>query len=991
MARIDSKQLNPALTGSFTLSGSLLGNTVSSASFGAVDVDGTLKLGAFQDVSASLAAAVAGGDNLGNHRATQDLNLNSNAITNITHISASGNISSSISSTGSFGHLMVGGGNFTSASLASGGSGVGFPFTGSAGIQGDLYVTGNITGSSATFLTVQSAGNISGSTVSTGSFGKVEVDGKLSIGGITDVSASISAAGNSGGGGSGTGIFAQTGSIMSTSNNLQISGSVKISGSQQSTSITANNITNGYPTSNNWKESLDGSYFNNFDNTTHVSEILRFIAGAMSHSLNVADAAPNTKTYGSVTATHTDGTETSKSTLLNGVLGSTYENARLSAAWTGSAFIDMSETGSYKSALNYLEMKGWVQASDRGTSDDDVGTNPFHGSYASRIPSSNITTQATFGTFSHTLAANAAGSTTVSSSANFFGLGGLNSGAASALKVRVIASQSFSDNYADQTPDGNSTFSTSSIVNYTTSAFGTSGDGLSIGKIITAQPAVIPSAFQDGDFSVAGALSGRRYTGGATSATNISASGYYAYTGVRAGIATGSQSTFTFQDGSDSSTRFYLYTGGITTDITDSHPTCVVTSSLTRTGFTASSRSLSGAPYLLTTTYAYKWESEVTKSFDPAFGYSTNILVNSNPTDQWDNIGSTTLSNATTTVANTGVSSTGATNYVIDSTRTTKRTSGQSPNISDIAVASSSFSFSLDSNSDNVGQNRTSNNTLNYNLTFRATGRNWKNTAVNDTTSTISFYNATLFSQTSSSGSMAIYSRAQGYDTNSLQDTTETFVGEDFRIARTNAVTTFNGTYTPTDSFRTNDAGNYGDDYMGQYDLQVKPGYLVNPTGSYGYWFTGDSLAASSTDYRFYIRRFQKSSGTKTSMTVNLSSKTLVAWNATTDGISCALILKSGTSAGSNTDISTCRLFDPSATVSNLIEAGVSADNIKNPFTSDIDLYGNTGGSESSGTYTVPIRNADGMFLDDSDNELYVVVRYKGDPAPIQQITLSFS
>jgi len=29
--------------------------------------------------------------------------------------------------------------------------------------------------------------------------------------------------------------------------------------------------------------------------------------------------------------------------------------------------------------------------------------------------------------------------------------------------------------------------------------------------------------------------------------------------------------------------------------------------------------------------------------------------------------------------------------------------------------------------------------------------------------------------------------------------------------------------------------------------------------------------------------------------------------------------------------------------------------------------------------------------LDDSDNELYVVVRYKGDPAPIQQITLSFS
>jgi len=987
MARIDSKQLNPALTGSFTLSGSLLGNTVSSASFGALDVDGTLKLGAFADVSASLAAAVAGGDNLGNHTATQDLNINGKAIKNVLHISASGNISSSISSTGSFGHLMVGGGNFTSASLASGGSGVGFPFTGSAGIQGDLYVTGNVTGSGGTFLNVISAGNISGSAVSTGSFGHVMVGGNNFTTAVSS-SAAASGFGAGGGGGSGTGIFAATGSDMSTSNNLQISGSMKISGSQQSTSISANNIQNGYPTSNNWKESLDGSYFNNFDNTTHVSEILRFIAGAMSHSLNVADAAPNTKTYGSVTATHTDGSETSKSSLLNGVLGSTYENARLSSAWTGSAFIDMGETGSYKEALDYLELKGWVQSSDRGTSDDDVGTNPFHGTYASRIPSSNITTQATFGTFSHTLAANTAGSTAVSSNGSFFGLGGLNSGAASALKVRVIASQSFSDNYADQTPDGNSTFSTSSIVNYTTSAFGTSGDGLSIGKIITAQPAVIPSAFQDGDFSVAGALSGRRYTGGATSATNISASGYYAYTGIKAGIATGSQSTFTFQDGSDSSTRFYLYTGGITTDITDSQPTCVVTSSLTRTGFSATSKSLSGAPYLLTTTYTHKWESEVTKSFDPAFGYSTNILVNSNPTDQWDNIGSTTLSNTTTTVANTGVSSTGANNYVIDSTKTTKRTSGQSPNISDIAVASSSFSFTLDSNSENVGQNRTSNNTLNYNLTFRTTGRNWKNSSQTANSSTINFYNAALFSQASSSGSMAIYSRAQGYDSNTLQDTTETFTGEDFRIVLDNNVTTFNGSYFTTDSFKTNDEG---DAVIGQYDLQVKPDYLVNPTGSYGYWFTGNSLAASSTDYRFYIRRFQKSSGTKTSMTVNLSSKTLVAWNATTDGISCALILKSGTSAGSNTDISTCRLFDPSATVSNLIEAGVSADNIKNPFTSDIDLYGNTGGSISSGTYTVPMRNSDGMFLDDSDNELYVVVRYKGDPAPIQQITLSFS
>ena len=125
-------------------------------------------------------------------------------------------------------------------------------------------------------------------------------------------------------------------------------------------------------------------------------------------------------------------------------------------------------------------------------------------------------------------------------------------------------------------------------------------------------------------------------------------------------------------------------------------------------------------------------------------------------------------------------------------------------------------------------------------------------------------------------------------------------------------------------------------------------------------------------------------------MTVNVG-QTLVNWNSTSNGIAVGLILKSGTSAGGNTSISTCRIFDPSATTSNLIEAGVSNDNHKNPFSSNIDLYGNTGGSVASTTYTVPIRNADGMYIDSTDNELYVIIRYKGDPTPVTSLTLSFS
>ena len=73
---------------------------------------------------------------------------------------------------------------------------------------------------------------------------------------------------------------------------------------------------------------------------------------------------------------------------------------------------------------------------------------------------------------------------------------------------------------------------------------------------------------------------GRKYTGGATNAANISASGYYETHDIKVGLKSGSQSDFVFKDGTDSNTRFYLYTAGITTDITNSQPTAVVSQQL---------------------------------------------------------------------------------------------------------------------------------------------------------------------------------------------------------------------------------------------------------------------------------------------------------------------------------------------------------------------------------------------------------------------------
>lgn len=802
--------------------------------------------------------------------------------------------------------------------------------------------------------------------------GSIKVSGSLTVGGVDLVD---------------LGLFKPTGSIYSTTNDVEVTGSFSVLSSPlTSTALFSNNTTVGYPTSNQWQVGLEGSYFNNFTAETNISEILRFIAGVLSSSLDVADALPNTKTWGGVSTSYTLGSDIAKNTLLNGVLGSTYENARLSVNWTGSQFIDLALTGSYRSAQDYLENKGWIIPSDRGTDGKDTGTNPFHGTYASRIPST-ILTQASFGTNTFTISANAAGSSDVYSNINYFGLGTLTNGDATPYYVQVLATQSFSDNYGDTVPDETSTFTTSSIVEYQATSFGTTSDGLILSKILTNQPAVIPSAYQDGDFNnILSPISGRKYTDGATTSTSISASGYYKFHDIVVGLRTGSQAEFTYLNGSDSSVKFYLYTGDLPSDITTGAPTVqIANQNLVRTSFAAVSRSLSGAPYILSTSYNFTYSTEVSRSFDPGFGYNSTPLSISNPTNTWENIGSTSLTNNTVSVTNTGVqTSITSVRGVLSSDKTIQRSAGNIPNISDIAFASSSFTFSLDSNTTNTTLLRSNQESTNYNLTFRTSGTNWKNSSQTSTTSTVPLYDSTLFGQSSNSGSMAVYSRSQGYDAGSLGGTTELFSGEDFRIKVNDNVISFNGDSFTTDAFATNDQGS---EVLGNYDLQVKPGYLVDPGGVYGYWFAS---GFGTGTYKYYIRKFQ-TSGTKTSMAINLG-KSLVNWKSTSNGIAAAILFKSsGAGSGVNNSLATARIYDPTETTSNLVEASISQDYFKNPFSTAIDLYGNTGGSISSTTYTMPLRNIDGMYLDNSDNQYYLIIRYKGDPSPVTSITITTS
>jgi len=705
-----------------------------------------------------------------------------------------------------------------------------------------------------------------------------------------------------------------------------------------STAIFTNNIQNGYPTSNPWKENLEGSFFNNFDNTTHVSEILRFMSGVMSHSLDVADAAPNTFTFASVDSNENSLGSTDS---ISGVLPTNY-------------------TALSNNTLNYLVTKGFVS----------VGSTIFNGISVYHDNGS---------TYSVDFDSNKGGSSIISSSADseLFGLGGLTSGGATVFKVRVIASQSFSDNASNSAPDESSnTFTTRSLLELSNSSFGTS-NGLTVAKINTNVPAVIPAAFQDGKFvnvggsSMSGTLT-RKYHASKTSFTSVSSSGYYRFHDLKVGIATGSSGAFTFVNGSTKN-RFWAPVDQIESDIG--------TNSLSDTGtthrsLTVVSRSLSGVPYMTGSTY--ELSSKITGLFSPMFIASTTLV---DMTAASVGVGSATITGDTVSTSGGTVQTSGK---VFQSDGTTGVNSGV-PRHDDLVLVTASIVYDGGS-STNIQQTGTSDSSF----TVATKARNRNNSQSTLDTQTINYHTQGTFGQVTASGSLAVYDRPQGYDGGSLTGTSEAFSGEDFRIKNNNNVLGFNGEASDT-NYNVSQSG--ANRILGENDLQVKPGFLVNPGGSFRYWYPANYGSGS---YKYYIRRFQ-TSGTKTQLTIDVGA-TLVNWKATTDdSVAAAILFKSSASGSGNRGgagaFSEARLFDPSETTSNLISSSVAhqSDDHLNPFTDAFSLFGNTGGSLSSTNYTVPLRNADGMFLDASDNEFYVILRYRGNPTPVTSITTTTS
>jgi hypothetical protein len=682
-----------------------------------------------------------------------------------------------------------------------------------------------------------------------------------------------------------------------------VTGSMTISGSEYLTGrLSSSNMNVGIPTSNNWQTSLNGSYFNNFTADTNVSEILRFVAGLLSAS--APDAAPNTKTYSTYTATAANTT-------------------------TGTVTAGSVPLSSTNTTITYLQGKGFAT----------TGSTIFNG----------ITPIYTNSAYGYSYTSVAAGSTIVSSSVDtqLFGLGLLSSGVPSSFKVSGSFTFKFKDN---STKTDTATSSSQALITQT--GAGTTS-GVSLAKINTANSAVIPAAYQDGKF--ASVFTPALFNNGATA---ISGSGYY-HISASISIASGS-SAYTTPIASNVEV-FYAPLTTISTNIPAQTPASanVATSSLT-----AVSRSLSGAPFLTSATYNIS--GSVTGLFNPLYYAGTGIST----------IGVSGTGLVATSGTNT-VSTLGGTiqtsNAVYDSTGVTVRSTSTVPYETDIVKLNGLYTFTAPASSNVVSASGSTTPTT-FTLTVNGLNKNGSSTVAS--TLTPVYHTAGSFGQPAASGSLAYYGRVQGTDTgtNSGASNLEPFTGESNRIQLADNILSFTGTAWDT---------TFGLYNLGARDLQVKPGYLVKPGGTYKYWLENPS---SASNYKYYVRKFTTNAGVKGTITLNMGT-TLVNWDSTTNNSVSALILFESTKSGLYTPP---RFFDPSNALTNLGTITANTDG-QNPFGSSIYVNRSNTSTLSSTTYTIPLISADGMILNATYTNIYVIVKYIGDPTPITSITTTFS
>ena len=705
----------------------------------------------------------------------------------------------------------------------------------------------------------------------------------------TVVSASIASAGF------GAGIFESIdGTTYRTENNIQITGSLTVS-----ESINAYNINAGTPTSNDWQSNLQGSYFNNFTKDTDVSEILRFVAGLLSSS--APDASPNTKTYGSVS-----------------------ENLSNTTTSTIAGYIPQDND---IADITYLIDK--VFAAEGGTI----------------FPSKTVYSNSSYGI---TYTSVAAGSTSVQSSADaqLYGLGTLTGGNGTEFRVSGSHQWFFADNNSKTETETSSSGEIRSL-----SSFGTS-NGLTIGKIETANPSVIPAAYQDGKF--AAVFSRSPLEGTTRTLTSVSSSGFYQIS-ASIGIATGSQTGYTVNE-----VEREIFYAPITNISSNIGTNSLSISNQSTTALTLTSGSISGAPFVDGGT----WNLVATSSgiFEPMYVASTSAgrTVITSPTPSNVNVTRTS-----------GVDTLSTSGGTIQTTNAVYGTDGTLRSTSTVPFRTDNFhtdaTYTISGTGTTFAESGFAD--TDFTLALRASNRSNLETTLN--TQTVSIHSAGTFGQPAASGSMGYF----GGGTTSIT-LVEYFTTESYRrvISNSSTLTTI---WDEESRLTLGDGG----------DLQVKPGYLVNPESTNGYWYpTGGYNAAH---YKWYLREFDTAAANnKATLTINLDPNTSADLTTFDDTTTAKIAV--GVIFGSS-----------AATIFDAVKGNVSYDGTlngqstgaNNPFSDSVDVKGDFSSiTNASGTLTLGINNAAGQTISATYPKIWLLVRYKGTPSnTLERITVSVS
>ena len=734
-------------------------------------------------------------------------------------------------------------------------------------------------------------------------------------------------------GGGGSGIFIQSGSseVFATTSSLQVTGSI-LQPSPYQPSYPDPTITSSQGANKYAMVVSESIYHYNdnigvptskawktdlegsyFNNFDHNSDTSEILRFmAGLLSASAPDAAPNTKTFNAI--------------------GENFSNNG-----TGTAPAGITPISSSNTTLIYLKDKGFT----------DEGQVLFNGLTINNNSSYSIS-----------YSSSAGGSTIVSSStdAQLFGLGAINS------QLDVSGSNDFvfeNNNNSIVT----STSHSSGILSRT--GAGTS-DGLTIGNISTGNT-LIPDAFQDGKF--VNIFQSGLYNNGVDFTTTGSIGFYEISASIT--LQTGSGGFLPVKTAVER--IFYAPISDLNTSIPANS---ITINNPFSESISATSRSLSGAPYL--TTANWHFSSSINNLFNPM--YSNGTIARVTETDSL-----VTLSHPTNGAFTASISSgtVNTANAVFSSSGDVRSTS-DIPHETDIVRITASIAFSAsDGGATNIQQ--TGLGTTSFTLASRVTNKNSSET--NPRNDAFNYFDAGTYGQPVASGSMAYYGRAQGYDGSLLNGTSENFTGENSRLKIDNNILI--GTYAAGTKFITS---SYTEGGLGKYDLQVKPGFLVYPGGTNEYWLANPD---SSTDYKYYARVFQTDGAVKLSLNVNVG-QTLVKWSDTdNDSVAAAVMFQSaatGINTGGGARVRPI-IYDLATTsgTGNLLTNQANDDQL-NPFSTSIDVGRNTnGGSISGNNYSVAMLNGANRVLNSTYDQYIILIRYKGNPTPIQNITVSYT